>query len=112
MLDPFEGSRDRYDVRTTGYYYTILDAQGRELLAYHWHPTGPSPVTLPHLHLTSRVRPIELAPNEALIPLAEMHLPTGLVTLADVVWLLIIEFGMEPRRADWANVLAQSVSIA
>jgi hypothetical protein len=34
-----------------------------------------------------------------------MHLPTGFITLADIVRLLIDEFGVEPLRADWRDVL-------
>lgn len=39
------------------------------------------------------------------ITLADMHIPTGFVTLADIVRLLIAEFGVEPRRSDWQRVL-------
>lgn len=35
----------------TAYQYALHAADGREYLAYHWHPDGASPVAEPHLHL-------------------------------------------------------------
>ena len=35
-----------------------------------------------------------------------MHLPTGAARFADVVRLLIAEFGIAPQCADWEAVLA------
>ncbi len=96
-----------YRVQTTRYRYEIQDSLERELLAFHWHPSGRSNVVHPHLHLSGRLPPLDIGPRDAPIALGEMHLPTGgLVTLTDVVRLLITEFGVAPRRADWAAVLA------
>ncbi|MDQ3512381.1 MAG: hypothetical protein M3462_01765 [Chloroflexota bacterium] len=39
--------------------------------------------------------------------LGEMHLPTGQVTLTQVVRLLITGFGVEPRRPDWETILGR-----
>lgn len=102
-VDSVEGAR--YVARTVGYRYQVLDPQGQELLAYHWHPTGVSPVTYPHLHLSSRVRPIEVGQDADPVALGEMHLPTGFVAFADVVRLLIAEFGAQPRQTDWAAIV-------
>ena len=96
---------DAFEVRTTGYRYHVLDLQQREVLAYHWHPEGISPITYPHLHLSGRLSPLDLGPRQEPAALGEMHLPTGFVTLADVVRLLITEFGIAPRRADWEAIL-------
>ena len=88
----------RWRVATVGYRYTLGDDEGRELVSYQWHPRGLSPVTVPHLHLGSRlVRPG--------VPFGGVHLPTGIVTLADVIRVVIVELGVEPRRGDWAAVL-------
>ena len=40
---------------------------------------------------------------------SRMHLPTGQVAIEDVIRLAIVEFGVRPRRADWAAVLARTV---
>ena len=95
------------EVRILAYYYQILDVQEREILAYHWHPAGASSVTHPHLHLSNRIPALDLGHNVPPVSLAEMHLPTGHVTFADVVRLLITEFGVEPRRDDWEATLRE-----
>lgn len=92
------------------YAYEILDLAGQEFLSYHWHPAGLSHVTEPHLHLSSRLRPVEVAstgrvPHE--LSLADLHVPTGRVELADVVRLLIRELAVRPLRDDWEAVLSR-----
>lgn len=90
------------------YQYRLLEPGGREILAYHWHPEGVSHVTHPHMHLSSRVRPIPIEPIGLTIALANHHIPTGHVSLGDVVRYLIVEIGIEPRRPDWREVLASA----
>lgn len=99
------GGRRSYQVQPAGYRYRLLDTEERELLAYHWHPVGPSSVTYPHLHLSGRLHPLELGGEDGPIAFGEIHLPTGFVTLADVVRLLIAELAVVPRRSDWPAVL-------
>lgn len=95
-----------FQVRDTGYWYEIGDASGREIIAFHWHPASVSSMTFPHLHLSSRLG--MLAINDASsIALGEMHIPTGFIEVADLVRLLIVEFGVEPRRANWESILQQ-----
>lgn len=69
----------------------------RVLLAYHWHPQGRSPITTPHLHLGSGSGAIDL--------LTGAHLPTGTVTLVDIVRMAVGELGVRPLRGDWAAIL-------
>ncbi|MCX6023620.1 MAG: hypothetical protein NTZ05_18175 [Chloroflexi bacterium] len=77
----------------------MLDRQERELFAYHWHPEGHSRVTFPHLHVAQgRVDYAGL--------LAKAHFPTGTIALRDVLRLMTEDFGVRPRREDWASVLA------
>jgi hypothetical protein len=101
-------SRTGLLVSTSAYRYHILDRDDREILAYHWHPEGVSPVTEPHLHLSGRLRPLDIGAPDTPVALGEMHLPTGIVSLAHVVRLLIAEIGVEPRRDDWETVLRSS----
>ena len=100
------------DVTIASYLYRILNRDEREILAFHWHPVGLSDVIDPHLHLSSRLNPIEMGRNQEPLPLADMHIPTGFVTLEDVVRLLITEFGITPRRDDWDDLLRQNRTIA
>jgi hypothetical protein len=90
--------------RIAAYRYHILDRDEREILAYHWHPEGASSVRFPHLHLSSAIGPMPL-PHGGVVALDQMHLPTGIVPLGDVVRLLLVEFGVTPRRKDWEAVL-------
>lgn len=107
-VDPAGDGGQDFQVHTTNYRYHILDRDGREILAYHWHPDGVSSVTEPHLHLSGQLRPLDAGRRAVPIPLGEMHLPTGIVSLAQVVRLLITEFGVEPRRDDWETVLSST----
>ncbi|MGI8642914.1 MAG: hypothetical protein ACR2LS_02220 [Thermomicrobiales bacterium] len=102
-----DGGAD-FEAHTTNYRYHILDRDDREILAYHWHPNSVSPVTEPHLHLSGRLRPLDVGARDVPVPLGEMYLPTGMVTLVQVVRLLITEFDVEPRRPDWEAVLSST----
>ena len=106
IVDEIVGGQRRFDVRVVSYRYRLLDEHARVILAFGWHPVGESHVTVPHLHLSSRVGPIELGRGREGVALAEMQNPTGPVRFADAVRLLIAEFGVAPRRGDWASVLA------
>lgn len=97
-----------YRVEIVSYEYQVLDREEREILAFHWHPVGLSNVTDPHLHLSSRLNPLDMGRNQDPLDLAGMHMPTGFVALEDVVRLLITEFGIIPRRTDWDNVLREN----
>jgi hypothetical protein len=84
---------------TTNYWYHIVDRDERMILAYHWHPSGRSTVTAPHLHVGGRTAPVDLS---------KAHLPTGVVALPAVVRMSITELGVEPLRTDWREVLDQA----
>jgi hypothetical protein len=50
LLAESEGARGPWKVHTTAYLYE-LQLHDAELLVYHWHPSGVSPQTRPHLHI-------------------------------------------------------------
>jgi hypothetical protein len=104
--------RNAYDSRLVSYEYRLLGEDRYEILAFHWHPVGLSDFIDPHLHLSSRLNPIDMGRNQDPLPLAGMHIPTGFVTLEDVVRLLITEFGITPRRDDWDDLLRENRTIA
>ena len=81
-----------------GWNYQLIDRLGRTILAFHWHPVGQSRVTWPHVHVYGRTEPEELG---------KAHLPTGDVSLAAVVRMLIDDFGVVPVRPDWRAILAR-----
>ena len=89
---------DLWTVQVTGYAYAILNSEQQEVLAYHWHPRGNSPVVTPHLHLE----------HGALVGRHEVrdaHLPTGVISIGVFLRLLIEELSVEPTRPDWGAVL-------
>jgi len=72
------------------YRYELRDAQGKEIIAWHLHDQQGQ--RYPHLHTR-------------LLPEQYDHVPTGIVGLADIVWMLVNESGVSARRADWRTVL-------
>lgn len=86
-------------VTTRGYMYSVDDADGRELIAAHWHPTTPGPHTSPHMHV-----PNDMV-SEAGYFLSREPLPTGRITFESVVRFTVTNIGVEPLCDDWAERL-------
>jgi hypothetical protein len=96
--------RNRYEIATTGYSYAIRDEFDKEIVAWHWHREQTPEVEFPHLHIGAG----------ALVQRDELHrahLPTGIVTLAEVVHSAITDFHVEPRRADWQAILDAAANL-
>ena len=90
------------------YAYALLDRNETELLAYHWHPGSRfAAPPHPHLHVSAALRPAAPDGSRGVLPLDKVHLPTGPVPLAAFARMLVEEFSVEPRVADWAARLAQ-----
>lgn len=90
--------RIQWQVDVVGYDYAIYDSDEREILLYHWHPQGHSPVATPHLHLGPGAQVSRPDVRDA-------HLPTGQITLSSLIRLLIEEMEVQPRRQDWDAIL-------
>lgn len=97
-----DSARRGWAVQLAAYEYKVLDDQERELLVYHWHPEWRSQATLAHLHLGST-----LVAESHRRRFGQRHLPTGLVALEDVLWLLLEELGVPPIRDDWRERLTE-----
>jgi hypothetical protein len=80
-------------IEVVGYNYAI-EHDGRDLVSYHWHPQGESPITWPHMHVGTDIHVGGRWFGKA-------HLPTGVVGLERVVALAITELGAKPLRDDW-----------
>ena len=87
-----------WQIEVSSYFYELLDSDGREILAYHWHPRGNSPVATPHLHL-------EQGAQVGRPEVRDAHLPTGEVSLNAILRVLIDEMGVRPVRSDWDSIL-------
>ncbi len=91
-----EGERGPWKVSITGYSYALDDADGREIVAYHWHP--PTEPVRPHLHVGAGSVPSGS-------PAENTHFPTNRVALEDFVRLLLTDLEVPARRADWPAIL-------
>lgn len=94
-----EGLHIHWTIAIEGYEYTIIDSDCREILTYHWNPRGQSAIAFHHLHMEHGA---EVGREE----LQTAHLPTGYVSVADILRLLIMDFRVAPRRSDWESVPA------
>ena len=90
-------------VEIVGYSYIVHDGERREILAYHWHPGSREFVQTPHVHLGSGAR-IGFDPL-----VTKAHLPTGYITLAEVVRFLVRDLSVQPGRSDWEAVLLDTL---
>lgn len=94
--------RSSWRVHTASYAYGLHRLEDeRQVLAYHWHPDDTPDVPFPHLHIGSGAGDLRAR-------FSKYHLPTGRVTVEDVVLLAVREFGVEPLRRDWERVLRES----
>jgi hypothetical protein len=100
VLAESAGARGPWKVRTTAYLYE-LQRNEAELLVYHWHPSGVSPQTNPHLHIGP-------AAELGFKPLQGAHVPTGRIALEELLRMAVVEFGARPRRKDWDQVLERT----
>jgi hypothetical protein len=87
-----------WKVSTAAYQYSLAQENGKEILAYHWHPDARNSIRTPHLHIGPGAQ-------AKWKPLAKAHIPTGRIALEDLLRLAIRDFGVEPLRPDWAEVL-------
>ncbi|MGD9894441.1 MAG: hypothetical protein AB7R89_05870 [Dehalococcoidia bacterium] len=65
---------------TAGYDYRLDSTDGHEIGAYHWHPSGRSPVAQPHLHIGAGAGSMRRELQKA-------HLGTGFVTPVPLITL-------------------------
>lgn len=99
-LEEGKGERGPWKVSTLAYYHSLEDEDGREIVAYQWHPEQGS-IDFPHLHIGTGV-------GASLGSVHKYHFPTGRVSLEDVLRLAIREFQVQPVRADWEEVLRET----
>lgn len=96
-----------YRVTTTGYYYSIADRRGSEILAFHWHPdAAQSARDEPHLHVKI---PVQSKNDPSLNDIfSGLHIPTERVTIEAVVRFLIEQLDVTPSGAGWKTALTES----
>ena len=106
---PDEPARLQFRAMESSYIYEVMNRNGHELFAYHWHPKGLSPIKAPHLHVTG-ASPFVLSPTPGRqetisIPVGKAHFPTGPISLQSIIRLLIEDFSVQSARPDWRAIL-------
>lgn len=96
IKDPNNGP---FRVTTAHYKYTLETEDSEEIIGYHWHPEGPSPVRYAHLHLGAGA---QIGRSELD---GRAHFPTGRVAFEDFVKLLIDVFDVKASRPTWRQAL-------
>lgn len=112
------GDTGHWKVQTAAYYYELEDAEGRELLAFHWHPETVPDVPQPHLHISRGVVAMDSliaaglsAQHNALRPeIAAAHIPTSRIALEQVLDLVLRHFHVPPAREDWEAVFRRTLT--
>lgn len=89
---PAGGELGKYKVKTTSYFYQILKDES-EIICYQWHPEETPKIWFPHIHVKGE--------------LSKIHLPTGRVSIEEVIRLLIVEFKIV-GKSGWEDVLRET----
>jgi hypothetical protein len=87
----------RPETLTYQYRISLSDEKDSWLIRWEYfrHPPAPHyPYPLGHVHVNGRFSPSTVA------ALAKLHVPTGLVPPGLVLWHLIAEWGVRPKRDD------------
>jgi len=92
-------ARGPWRVKTLLYRYRLAVPE-HDVFRLHWHPSGLSPVTYPHLHAA-------LEPRARMPDALDAHLITSRMTLEDALrWAF--ELGMPAARDDWRTRLEEA----
>ena len=92
-----------HHIEVAGYHYVIYTSERHEILAYHWHPGPRGFMQAPHVHLGSGAQ-IGFDPL-----ITKAHLPTGYVTLKEIIRFLIEDLSVLPRQRNWQDILQDIV---
>lgn len=92
-----------FKVKTESYTYEIEDeTSGHELFAFHWEPNAPnSKILFPHMHIGFVLKDEKLRLDN------KAHIPTGRVSVEDVVVFLISELHVIPLNPEWEKIIRE-----
>lgn len=99
-----ERAAERMRVRTRGYRYHLLTEDFVEIVMWHWHPTGRSRVTAPHMHI-GKSQIVATGVSHVL-----QQVPSGRVSFEEVAIHLVTEVRVATLRPrdDALNVMFES----
>lgn len=91
-------------MKTLSYRYHIRP-DGKADPAFRWEYTRESRGDHCHHHFQG---PLEADFGRASLSLNDIHLPTGYVTIEEIVRFVIVDLGVKPLTANWREVIADS----
>jgi hypothetical protein len=91
--------RGPWKVRTRQYRYHVVSDDNAEVVLYHWLPEGKCSTKRPHVHVGQS----QLSPDAVFT--RKQHMPTGRVSLEEVILMLIEELNVVPLKNDYRSVL-------
>lgn len=103
VVETDDPERGPWKVHTTGYLYSLVDAEGDELLNFHWHPDGQSPYKEPHVQIGSGVCPSTWYPK-----IGRAHIPSPRTSLEQVIRIALDAFEVQPLRPNWEQILQRN----
>jgi hypothetical protein len=92
-----QGNRGPWKISTAKYRYELF-ADNKSIVAYDWHPGRERDA--PHLHVDCGIKSPYFH--------HKVHLPTGRVSLEEVLRMAIEDLDVKPRRSDWDAVLRRT----
>lgn len=99
----------RYRVSTRLYIYSLWSAKDACLIGWHYHPElNENPVLYPHIKIFDKPTEEQRAQGFQPHKLHNLHIPSGRVSLEEVVTFLISEMNVLPARTDWQRVLKET----
>lgn len=98
---------DLYRLRTLAYAYRITDGptfKHKWLTRWEYNPLGQTaPYPRHHIHV-----PFEIEWNRRKLSFEDLHLPSGWITIEEVIRFLIQELEVTPESSDWDAILKES----
>jgi hypothetical protein len=96
----------RHRLRTVSYRYTLRPEHATDPI-FRWEyvkTLGSNELFCRH-HVQG---PIPISLNRAQLELDDVHLPTGFVTIEEILRFCIVDLGVTPLSDDWHNILSDS----
>jgi hypothetical protein len=96
-------------LRTVSYRYTLTPEGAREPLFRWEYEKTPTNAGLYCRHHIQGDVPLQFGRD--LVPLNDLHLPTGFVTIEEVLRFCIVDLGVRPLSDDWHTILTESYGL-
>lgn len=107
VCDSIEAQGGGRQLVTAEYAYTLTPDGANEALLRWEYVRNPSDGGLWCRHHLQGPIPLKLG-RAGTVPLNDLHLPTGYVTIEEVIRFCIVDLGVEPLTKDWDAILTES----